>query len=117
MHSTARVIALLALLSCAATAARAQYPQRRDGFWIGFGLGYGWANITCDNCVDSSSVGGITGVVKLGGAPSRHLLVGGAIDGWAHSDAAATETLADVAAPLRLHPAATRGPLATSGRR
>src|SRR2546430_17221036 len=78
MHSTARVIALLAVLSCAAAAARAQYPQRRDGFWIGFGLGYGVANITCDNCVDSSSVGGITGFVKLGGAPSQNLLIGGA---------------------------------------
>src|SRR2546421_10087845 len=77
MHSTARVIALLAVLSCAATMARAQYPQRRDGFWIGFGLGYGSANITCDNCVDSSSVGGITGFVRLGGAPSRNLLIGG----------------------------------------
>src|SRR5256885_16199814 len=77
MHSTPRVIALLAVLSCAASAARAQYPQRRDGFWIGFGLGYGSANIRCDNCVDSSSVGGITGFVKLGGAPSRQLLLGG----------------------------------------
>ena len=90
MHTT-RVVALLAAFSCAASGARAQYPQRHDGFWIGFGLGYGWANITCDNCVDSSSVGGITGFVKLGGAPSHHLLVGGAINGWAHSDGAATE--------------------------
>src|SRR2546425_7779687 len=67
MH-TARIVALLAAFSCAASAARAQYPQRRDGFWIGFGLGYGWANIKCDQCVDSSSVGGVTWSVKLGGA-------------------------------------------------
>src|SRR2546430_16260582 len=78
MH-TARMVVLLALFSCAAAAARAQYPQRRDGFWIGFGLGYGSANIRCDNCVDSSSVGGITGFVKLGGAPSRKLLLGGGV--------------------------------------
>src|SRR6266513_1213053 len=64
MH-TARIVVLLALFSCAAAAARAQYPQRRDGFWIGFGLGYGSANIRCDNCVDSSSVGGITASVYL----------------------------------------------------
>src|SRR2546430_10371218 len=76
MH-TARMVVLLALFSCAAAAARAQYPQRRDGFWIGFGLGYGSANIRGDNCVDSSSVGGITGFVKLGGAPRRHLLLRG----------------------------------------
>src|SRR2546422_11322911 len=96
MHSTARVIALLAVLSCAAAAARAQYPQRRDGFWIGFGLGYGAANITCDNCVDSSSVGGITGFVKLGGAPSQNLLIGGTINASAPTNAGPTETNAHV---------------------
>ncbi len=114
MHTT-RVVALLAAFSCAASGARAQYPQRHDGFWIGFGLGYGWANITCDNCVDSSSVGGITGFVKLGGAPSRHLLVGGAINGWAHSDGAATEALTNVTASLYLYPAARSGFFLTGG--
>ncbi len=115
MHSTARVIALLALLSCAATAARAQYPQRRDGFWIGFGLGYGAANITCDNCVDSSSVGGITGFVKLGGAPSRNLLIGGAINGWSRSNAGLTETIANVTASVYLYPATRSGFFVTGG--
>src|SRR5207244_866030 len=83
---TARIVALLAAFSCAASAARAQYPQRRDGFWIGFGLGYGSANIKCDQCVDSSGVGGVTGFVKLGGTPSRNVLIGGAVNVWAHSD-------------------------------
>ena len=105
MHSTARVIALLALLSCAATAARAQYPQRRDGFWIGFGLGYGAANITCDNCVDSSSVGGITGFVKLGGA----------INAWSRSNAGLTETIANVTASVYLYPATRSGFFVTGG--
>src|SRR5256886_6976185 len=102
MHSTARVIALLAVLSCAASAARAQYPQRRDGFWIGFGLGYGSANITCDNCADSSSVGSITGFVKLGGAPSRNLLIGGAINGWWRTNEGMTETIGNVTASVYL---------------
>src|SRR2546421_12132844 len=108
MHSTARVIALLAVLSCAATMARAQYPQRRDGFWIGFGLGYGAANITCDNCVDSSSVGGITGFVKLGGAPSQNLLIGGTIHPRARTNAGLTGTNSQVTAPGSLYPG-TRG--------
>src|SRR5438046_6131913 len=93
MH-TARIVALIAAFSCAASAARAQYPQRRDGFWIGFGLGYGSANIKCDQCVDSSGVGGVTGFVKLGGTPSRNVLIGGAINVWAHSDGTGnTETM------------------------
>src|SRR5207253_8963875 len=115
MHSTARVIALLAVLSCAAGAARAQYPQRRDGFWIGFGLGYGAANITCDNCVDSSSVGGITGFVKLGGAPSQNLLIGGTINPWSRTNAGLTETIANVTAPASLSPATRSGVVATGG--
>src|SRR5256885_8294970 len=82
MRSIRRAVVLLAVFSCSASAVRAQYPQRRDGFWIGFGLGYGSANITCDNCVDSSSVGGITGFVKLGGAPGHNLLIGGGVNGW-----------------------------------
>src|SRR2546430_10463747 len=105
MHSTARVIALLGRLSCAAAAARAQYPQRRDGFWIGFGLGYGSANITCDNCVDSSSVGGITGFVKLGGAPSRNLLIGGALNGWARTNAGLKGAKAQLTRAAFLYPA------------
>src|SRR5256714_10545055 len=80
---TARIVALLAAFSYTASAARAQYPQRRDGFWIGFGLGYGSANIKCDQCVDSSGVGGVTGFVKLGGTPSRNVLIGGADHKWA----------------------------------
>ncbi len=115
MHTTARVIALLTAFSCLASAARAQYPQRRDGFWIGFGLGYGSANITCDNCVDSSRVGGITGFVKLGGAPSRNLLVGGAINAWSHSDGSATETMTNLTASLYLYPAAKSGLFVTGG--
>src|SRR3989454_10676652 len=85
---TARIVALLAAFSCAASAARAQYPQRRDGFWIGFGLGYGLANVKCDQCVDSSGVGGVTGFVKLGGTPSRNVLIGGGGHRAAHSGAA-----------------------------
>src|SRR5256885_12949963 len=109
MHSTARVIALLAVLSCAAAAARAQYPQRRDGFWIGFGLGYGVANITCDNCVDSSSVGGITGFVKLGGAPSQNLLIGGAGKAPSPPHTGPKETNSQVTAPGYLYPAPRGG--------
>src|SRR2546426_5837198 len=107
---TARIVALLAAFSCAASAARAQYPQRRDGFWIGFGLGYGLANVKCDQCVDSSGVGGVTGFVKLGGTPSRNVLIGGAINVWAHSDGAGnTQTMSKVTAPVYLYPPTKSG--------
>src|SRR5712664_4268998 len=99
-----RLIGLLAALSCAAAAAQAQYPQRRDGFWIGFGLGYGSSNVTCDNCGTGPRKDGITGFVKLGGTPSRNVLIGGAINGWAHSDGTGnTETMTNVTASVYLY--------------
>src|SRR5438874_12853996 len=113
MH-TARIVALLAAFSCAASAARAQYPQRRDGFWIGFGLGYGSANIKCDQCVDSSGVGGVTGFVKLGGTPSRNVLIGGAVNVSAHSDGTGNaETVCNVPASVSLYRQHKRGFLPT----
>ena len=56
MTTLARVLGLLAVLTTSASVARAQYPQRREGFWIGFGLGYGSANVTCDGCGTPSEV-------------------------------------------------------------
>src|SRR5207245_1176579 len=115
---TARIVALLAAFSCAASAARAQYPQRRDGFWIGFGLGYGSANVKCDQCVDSSGVGGVTGFVKLGGTPSRNVLIGGAINVWAHSDGTGnTETISNGTASVYLYPQPKNGLFLTGGLR
>src|SRR5438309_2312482 len=69
MTTLARVLGLLAVLTTSASVARAQYPQRREGFWIGFGLGYGSANVTCDGCGSGPRTGGVTAFVKLGGTP------------------------------------------------
>src|SRR3989442_9091172 len=73
-RSTAIVSALLLL---GASAASAQHPQTRKGFWIGFGLGYG--SLSCTGC---SSTGGVSGYLKLGGTVSPHLLLGGETNGW-----------------------------------
>jgi len=110
-----RLIGLLAALSCAAAAAQAQYPQRRDGFWIGFGLGYGSSNVTCDNCGTGPRKDGITGFVKVGGTPSRNVLLGGAINSWSHYDGSATETMTNLTASVYLYPQAKSGLFLTGG--
>src|SRR2546430_7345501 len=115
MSTATRVAVLLAGLCAAAAAARAQYRQRRDGFWIGFGLGYGSSQVTCDTCRRVSRQGGVTGFVKLGAAPSRNLLIGAALNGWAHSDGSATETMANVTASLYLYPRRRSGFFVTGG--
>src|SRR5256885_4295499 len=99
MRIVARLIALGGVLLTVAPAARAQYPQRREGFWIGFGLGYGSANISCDNCSSGARTGGVTAFLKLGGTPSRNVLIGGAINGWSHASGGGTETMGDVTRP------------------
>ena len=115
MSTATRVAVLLAGLCAAASAARAQYPQRRDGFWIGFGLGYGTATVSCDNCNFGPRTGGVSAFLKLGGAPSRNLLIGGAINGWAHSDGSATETVTNATASIYLYPRRRSGFFVTGG--
>ena len=115
MSTATRVVVLSVALGCGAAAARAQYPQRHDGFWLGFGLGYGSAGVTCDGCNRASRQDGVTGFVKLGGAPSRNLLIGGAINAWGHSDGNATETMATITASLYLYPRLRSGFFVTGG--
>jgi hypothetical protein len=115
MHTAARVVVWFVAFSCAASAAQAQYPQRRDGFWIGFGLGYGSADITCDNCDPGPRTGGVTGFVKLGGAPSRDLLIGASINGWSRDAGGGTESLGNVTASLFYYPVTASGFFVTGG--
>jgi len=115
MRIVARVMALGGVLLTVAPAARAQYPQRREGFWIGFGLGYGSANIYCDNCSSGARTGGVTAFLKLGGTPSRNVLIGGAINGWSHASGGATETMANVTGSVYFYPVAASGLFLTGG--
>jgi len=115
MRIVARLIALGGVLMTVAPAARAQYPQRREGFWIGFGLGYGSANIYCDNCSSGARTGGVTAFLKLGGTPSRNVLIGGAINGWSHASGGATETMANVTGSVYFYPVAASGLFLTGG--
>src|SRR6266542_3969234 len=109
MRLTARCYAVAVMLMLIAPAVYGQYPQRRDGFWIGFGLGYGSADVSCDGCNPVSRAGGVTAFLKLGGTPSRNLLIGGAVNAWAHDDGVATESMGNVTASLYFYPATRSG--------
>ena len=115
MRTAACILAAAGLLGVTAPTARAQYPQRREGFWIGFGLGYGSANVTCDGCGSGSRTEGVTAFLKLGGTPSRNLLIGGAINGWSHPSGGATETMGNVTGSLYYYPVASSGLFLTGG--
>jgi hypothetical protein len=65
-----------------AAPAWADRPQEREGFWIGFGVGYGSAKIGCDGCGSNDREGSMTGFLKLGGTLSGHVLLGTEINIW-----------------------------------
>jgi hypothetical protein len=62
------------------------WDQEREGFWIGFGFGYGSARVSCDDCGASAREGGIAGFVKLGGTLNRKVLLGAEINFWTKAE-------------------------------
>ena len=61
------------------------HPQTREGFTAAFGLGFGSAGVTCDDCVsDRESAPSI--FIRLGGAYRPNLILGGEINGWSRSE-------------------------------
>ena len=95
---------------CAAGSALAQHPQKREGFWIGFGFGYGSADVKSDTIPAAASrESGPTGFIKLGGALSKKVLLGGEVNAWTKSESGATFTLGNVSAAAYFYPAPETG--------
>ena len=96
------VAAMLAVVG--ASAAAAQHPQVRKGFWIGFGFGYGSSNVSCDSCPSTSRESGGTGFIKLGGTVSDKVLLGGEINAWTKSSGGVTADLGNVSFAAYFYP-------------
>ena len=110
MRAVIRVlVSFLGLAGFAVTTAWAQHPQTREGFWIGFGFGYGTAGLTCDACGSTTREGSASGYVKLGGTLNKSVLLGGEVDAWTKSESGATVTLGNVSAAAYLYPAPQTG--------
>lgn len=103
-----RMLSTLALLVVLAAApAAAQRENIRDGFWIGFGLGYGSLGFSCDGCEDFDREAGLTGHFRLGGTVRPHLLVGAEINAWAKEEAGATLSVSNVSGTVSWYPQET----------
>lgn len=74
-----------------------------QGLWSGFGLGWG----SCGGC-NAASQGSASGYLKIGGRPSRQLLVGGEINGWVKSDTIRTVTVANTSLTAYYYPLRAR---------
>ena len=96
MRTVARVlVAGAALTICAAGTGLAQRQQKRQGFWIGAGLGYGSLARTCDACANLPGEPGLSGYLKLGATVAPQLLMGVEANGWRRNLSGTTVTSAN----------------------
>ena len=89
--------------------ALAGHPQERQGFWIGFGAGYGSAFATCDDCGASKRENGGVGYLNLGGTLDDHLLLGVEVSGWSKQQEGVTLNLYNILGTLTIHPRPSSG--------
>lgn len=97
------VLALLLIATVSSTAAAQGNPQTREGFWIGFGLGYG--SLGCDDdeeCDERAS--GTSGYLRMGGTLSQRLLIGGEVNAWTKSEDGASLTVSNFGPVLLFYP-------------
>jgi len=110
MRAVTRLCAAIVLLALmGAPVAQAQHPQTRQGFWIGFGFGYGSLKVSCNGCSNVPSEGGISGFLKMGGTVSDKLLLGGETNGWSKKVNGTTVTAGNVSFTAYYYPAPANG--------
>jgi len=120
MKISSQWCAIAIAAACALAAATPAHAQKkaqgpfREGFWIGVGLGYGGATISCSGCTDNSRLGAPTFTLRMGGTPSRQVLIGGELNAWSRSESGVTETVGDMSAVALWYPGA-RSPVFLKG--
>lgn len=87
----------------------AGHPQDRQGFWIGFGGGYGSANASCDECEGGDREGSYSGFFKLGGTLNPRVLLGVEGNGWMKEQDDVTLTLGTFTGTVTFYPQASGG--------
>jgi hypothetical protein len=80
------------------------YRQGMQGFWIGFGAGYGSADVSCDGCGNPDRLRPVSGFLKLGGTPSQQFLLGGEFDGWTRKSSGISEYLENALVAVYFYP-------------
>ena len=93
----------------ASPSAWAGHPQERQGFWIGFGGGYGSANVSCDGCEGGDREGAFAGSFKLGGTLNDRVLLGVESNGWIKEQEGVTLTLGSLTGTVSFYPQASSG--------
>ena len=109
-RTTPALIVLLSFLGLGvALPASAQQSEGQHGLWLRFGVGYGTANSSCDQCDAGPRLGGVTGSFEIGGTLNPHLRIGGFVEGWSHGSGDATELMSTTGAALYYYPVRSKG--------
>lgn len=106
------VLPLCVLFLLSSSSLWAQHPQVREGFWAGFGLGYGTLGLSCDGCDgDIRREGGTTLHFRLGGTLSKKLLLGFESDAFVTVGRETLDVMAatNMSAVLYFYPFPTNG--------
>ena len=86
-------------------------PNKRSGFFIGIGFGYGVLSI--EDAPESE--GGLSGMLRLGGTLSQKVLIGIESNGWNKSESGVTLNFSSLAAAIQFYPSSTGGFFLTGG--
>jgi hypothetical protein len=102
---TIRVLAagIVAVMACSGVAFAGSHPQDHHGFFIGFNLGAGTAQIKNDSGSSEHEWGG-AGNLRLGGAVKNNLLLGAEFTGWTKDQDGSTVSLSSVLFAVTYYP-------------
>jgi hypothetical protein len=92
-----------------ATTAFAQQAQKREGLWVGGGMGYGSLGLSCEGCGDVDRTGGLSGYAKVGGTLRQNILIGVEMNGWTKSELGGRVTMGNMSGAAYWYPMATQG--------
>jgi hypothetical protein len=98
------MIAAAALLFTQGQSFAGQHEHTRDGFWIGFGFGYGSAGTSAKDLDGGEREGSLTAHFKTGGTLGQNTLLGGEINGWTKSEDELTMTMGTMTAAIYYYP-------------
>jgi hypothetical protein len=91
------------LTSFGTLSAAGQERPKREGFWMGFGFGYGSAKVSCATC-EGGRDGSFAGNLRFGGTLGPRLLLGGAVNGWGRQDDKETTSLGNISGVVTFYP-------------
>ncbi len=116
MATMLRVAVLLGQVAALAFAhvASAQQAPARGGFWYAFGIGEGWAQVSCTICKGQQQPG-LSAHLRLGGSLTRHVVIAGEGAAWQRNTDGVRQTLASLGAAAYWYPGRRRTPLYLKG--